>query len=88
MNQSLKHYIKQCEDHPFVLTQNEGYAKAENVLYPHAEPLRQLIKSDSMGQNNWLHPEIRKTKESLRGFTVLREAGVEEASVKRVFEVA
>ena len=77
---------KAMRNHPFVPTQNEGYAKAENVLYPHAEPLRQLIKSDSMGQNNWLHPEIRKTKESLRGFTVLREAGVEEASVKRVLK--
>ncbi len=71
-------------DRSFVPTQNGGYAKAEHVLYPHAESLRQLIKSDWMHPNNWLHPEIRNTKEFRRCFRAICEAGVEIASTGRV----
>ncbi|MCY3549910.1 MAG: hypothetical protein OXH39_05565 [Candidatus Poribacteria bacterium] len=72
------------QDRPFVPTQNGGYAKAEHVLYPHAKPLRQLIKVDWLHPNNWLHPEIRNTEEFRRCFSAMREAGVQMADVSRV----
>ena len=69
----------------FVPTQNGGYAKAENVFYPHAESLRQLIKCSWLHPNSsWLHPDIRDTKEFRRCFEVMREAGVREVSASQM----
>lgn len=69
----------------FVPTQNGGYAKAENVFYPHAEHLRQLIKCSWLYPNSsWLHPDIRDTKEFRRCFEVMREAGVREISASQM----
>ena len=69
-----------------VPTQNGEYEKADNVLYPHSEHLRHLIKDDWMDTNKWLHPEIRQTQELGRSFKVMEEAGVKVANVKRVLK--
>ena len=81
ISESLRRAMR---DRPFVPTQNGEHAKAENVLYPHAESLRQLIKSDWLKTNRWLHPEIRNTEEFRRCFKAMREAGVETATTSRV----
>ena len=61
------------------------YAKSQNVYYPHAEILRQLmIENNWHFENNWLHPEIRDTEEFRQCFKVMREAGVKPIEVSRV----
>ena len=65
-----------------VPTQNEGYAKAKNVFYPHNKHLRTLIDSSCIyAGSSWLHPEIRR---NTRAFDVMDEAGVKEVSVSEV----
>ena len=69
----------------FVPTQNGGYAKAESVFYPHAEPLRELFNISWLHQNShWLHPEIRDTEKFRQCFKVMREAGVKEVGVSQI----
>lgn len=70
---------------PLVPTEGNGYAKAENVFYPHAESLQNLVKCSCIHPNSsWLHPHIRDTEEFRRCFKVMREAGVREISVSQV----
>ena len=70
---------------PLVPTEDNGYAKAENVFYPHAESLQNLVKCSCIYPNSsWLHPHIRDTEEFRRCFKVMREAGVRELSVSQV----
>ena len=69
----------------FVPTEDDGYAKAESVFYPHTERLRGLIESSCLHPgSSWLHPEIRDTEKFRRCFKVMREAGVKEVSVSQV----
>ena len=75
---------KAMRTRPFIPIQDRGYAIAKCVLYPHAKQLQDLIESEWMDQNNWLHPEIRDTKELHRCYKIMKEVGVEVASVKRV----
>ena len=61
------------------------YAKAENVYYPHAEIMRQLIENNWLHSNScWLHPEIRETDEFRQCFKVMQEADVKTVGVSRV----
>lgn len=76
---------KAMRNRSFVPTQNGGHAKAENVFYPHAESLRQLIKCSWLHpDSSWLHPEIRDTEGFRRHFKVMREAGVREVSASQM----
>ena len=69
----------------FVPTQNERYAKANSVFYPHTDSLRQLVECGWLyPDSSWLHPEIRDTEEFRRCFKVMREAGVREVSVSQM----
>lgn len=73
------------KERPFVPTKGGGYAKAENVFYPHAESLQNLVKCSWIHPNsNWLHPDIRDVEEFRRCFNLMREAGVREISVSQV----
>ena len=73
------------KERPLVPTEGNGYAKAENVFYPHAESLQNLVKCSCIHPNSsWLHPHIRDTEEFRRCFKVMREAGVRELSVSQV----
>ncbi len=73
------------KERPLVPTEDNGYAKAENVFYPHAESLQNLVKCSWIHPNSsWLHPHIRDTEEFRRCFKVMREAGVRELSVSQV----
>ena len=70
------------KDRPFVPTQDGGYAKAENVFYPHTEALRKLIESSWLHpDSSWLHPDIRR---NTRCFEVIHDAGVREINVSQV----
>ena len=72
-------------DRPFVPTQAGGYAKAENVRYPHVESLRKLVESSWLNPgSSWLHSDIRDTEEFRRSFKVMREAGVREVGLSRM----
>ena len=73
-------------DRPFVPTQDGGYAKAENVRYPHAESLRKLVESSWIDPgSSWLHSQIRETTERFRRcFKVMREAGIREIGLSRM----
>ena len=65
-----------------VPTQDGGYAKAENVFYPHRESLRNLVECNWIYPNSsWLHPDIGL---SGHAFNVMREAGVREIKVSQV----
>ena len=78
---------KAMQERIFVPTQDNMYAKAADVFYPHRESLRELIKSDWLYPNSsWLHPKIRNTEEFRRGFKVMREAGVKEMEVDQVLD--
>ena len=82
--ESLKMVMK---DRSFIPTQDGGYAKAENVRYPHAESLRKLVKSSWLEPgSSWLHFDIRNTEEFRRCFKVMREAGVTEVRFSRVLD--
>ena len=73
------------KERPLVPTEDNGYAKAENVFYPHAESLQNLVKCSCIHPNSsWLHPHIRDTEEFRRCFKVMREAGVRDLSVSQV----
>lgn len=73
------------KERPLVPTEGNGYAKAENVFYPHAESLQNLVKCSWIHPNSsWLHPDIRDVEEFRRCFKVMREAGVREISVSQV----
>ena len=73
------------KERPLVPTEGNGYAKAENVFYPHAESLQNLVKCSCIYPNSsWLHPHIRDTEEFRRCFKVMRKAGVREISVSHV----
>ena len=73
------------KERPLVPTEGNGYAKAENVFYPHAESLQKLVKCSWIHPNSsWLHPDIRDVEEFRRCFKVMREAGVREISVSQV----
>ena len=70
---------------PLVPTQDRGYVKAEDVLYPHDDLLRELIESSWLRPNSsWLHPDIQDKKESRRCFTVMQEADVEEIDFRKM----
>ena len=76
---------KAMKDRAFVPIQNGGYAKAENVFYPHAEPLRELFKIRWLHPNSsWLHPEIRNIEGFRRRFKVMQEAGVKEVGISQI----
>ncbi|MYH83915.1 DUF3883 domain-containing protein [Candidatus Poribacteria bacterium] len=76
---------KAMQERVFVPTQDGGYAKAENVFYPHRESLRELVESRWLYPNSgWLHPEIGETEEFRRCFKVMREAGVREIGISQV----
>ena len=76
---------KSMQEDPFVPTQNDVYARARTVFYPHRESLPRLVESGWLRLNNsWLHPEIRDTEEFRRCFRVMREAGVREVGVSQV----
>ena len=78
---------KAMQERTFVPTQDNVYAKATDVFYPHRESLRELIKSDWLYPNSsWLHPEIRDTEEFRRCFKVMREAGVKEIDIGQVLD--
>ena len=65
-----------------VPTENGGYAKAENVFYPHRGSLRNLVECSWIHPNSsWLHPDIGR---SGHAFNVMREAGVKEINVSQV----
>ena len=65
-----------------VPTENGGYAKAENVFYPHRGSLRNLVECNWIYPNSsWLHPDIGL---SGHAFNVVREAGVKEINVSQV----
>ena len=73
------------KERPFVPTKGGGYAKAENVFYPHAESLQNLVECSWIHPNsNWLHPDIRDVEQFRRCFNLMREAGVREISVIQV----
>ena len=81
----VKALRKAMRNRSFVPTENGGYAKAESVFYPHAEPLRELFKISWLHPNSsWLHPEIRNTEEYRRCFKVMHEAGVKEVRVSQI----
>ena len=73
------------KERPLVPTEGNGYAKAENVFYPHAESLQNLVKCSCIYPNSsWLHPDTRDVEEFRRCFKVMRKAGVREISVSQV----
>lgn len=73
------------KERPFVPTKGGGYAKAENVFYPHAESLQNLVECSWIHPNSsWLHPDIRDVEQFRRCFNLMREAGVREISVIQV----
>ncbi len=78
--------LKAMREGEFVPTQ-DGYAKSENVFYPHRDSLRTLIESSWLYPNsNWLHSDIGDTEEFRRCFKVMREAGVKEIDVSQVLD--
>ena len=73
------------KERPFVPTKGGGYAKAENVFYPHAESLQNLVECSWIHPNSsWLHPDIRDVEQFRRCFNLMREASVREISVNQV----
>lgn len=65
-----------------VPTEDDGYAKAENVFYPHHGSLRKLVESSWLYPNSsWLHTDIGG---SGRAFDIMKEAGVKEINVSHV----
>lgn len=74
---------KAMQEGAFVPTEKKGnFAKAQNVLYPHDELLRQLFNSNWLFPNSsWLHPKIQDKEESRRRFDVMQEAGVETVKI-------
>lgn len=78
---------KAMQERAFVPTQSGGYAKAENVFYPHRESLRELVESNWLYPNSsWLHPDIGDTEEFRQCFKVICEAGVKEIDVSQVLD--
>ena len=78
---------KAMQEKPFVPIQDNIYAKAENVFYPHRDSLRELIEIGWLYPNSsWLHPEIRNTEEFRRCFKIMREAGVKEIEASQVLD--
>lgn len=78
--------LKAMREGEFVPTQ-DGYAKSENVFYPHRDSLRTLIESSWLYPNsNWLHSDIGDTEEFRRCFKLMREAGVKEIDVSQVLD--
>ena len=68
-----------------VPTQNEEYAKAKNVFYPHNKHLRTLIDSSCIySDSSWLHPEIGDVEGFRRAFRAMCEAGVKEMKFSEV----
>ncbi|MDD9973029.1 MAG: endonuclease NucS [Candidatus Poribacteria bacterium] len=73
---------KAMQERAFVPTQDGGYAKAENVFYPHRESLQELVESSWLYPNgSWLHTDIGR---SGRAFEVMKEARVKEINVSHV----
>ena len=65
-----------------VPTEDDGYAKAENVFYPHHGALRKLVESSWLYPNSsWLHTDIGR---SGRVFDIMKEAGVKEINVSHL----
>lgn len=65
-----------------VPTEDDGYAKAKNVFYPHHGSLRKLVECSWIYPNScWLHPDIGQ---SGRAFDVMKEARVREINVSQV----
>lgn len=75
---------KAMKERAFVPTQSGGYAKAENVFYPHRESLQELVESSWLYPNSsWLHTDIGQ---SGRAFEVMKKAGVKEINVSHVLD--
>ena len=75
---------KAMQERAFVPTQDGGYAKAENVFYPHRESLQELVESSWLYPNSsWLHSDVGL---SGRIFSVMKEAGVKEINVIQVLD--
>ena len=65
-----------------VPTKDDGYAKAENVFYPHHGSLRKLVECSWIYPNSsWLHQDIGRSGHT---FNVMKEAGVKEIDVSQV----
>ena len=63
-------------------TEDDGYARAESVFYPHHGTLRKLVECSWIYPNSsWLHPDIGR---SGRAFRIMQEAGVKEINVSQV----
>ena len=68
-----------------VPTQDGAYTKAESVLYPHDELLREFIESSWLHPNSsWLHPDIQDKEEFRRRFTFMQDSGVNIISFRRM----
>ena len=78
---------KAMQQKPFVPIQDDIYAKAGNVFYPHRDSLRELIEIGWLHPNgSWLHPEIRDTEKFRRSYRVMQEAGVKEIGTSQVLD--
>ena len=76
---------KAMRERLLVPTQDGAYTKAENVLYPHDELLRELFESSWLRPNSsWLHSDIEDKKEFYRRFTVMQQAGVDEIDFRKI----
>ena len=65
-----------------VPTEDDGYARAENVFYPHHGSLRKLVECSWIYPNSsWLHQDIGRSGYT---FNVMKEAGVKEIDVSQV----
>jgi hypothetical protein len=87
--ESLKKTICSGE---FIPTQSGGYARPDQVFYPHAGDLRKLLKQKDLAELTkvegaiWLHPDIRHTEEHRRRFAVVRAAGVREVDARQLVD--
>ncbi|MDE0324990.1 MAG: DUF3883 domain-containing protein [Candidatus Poribacteria bacterium] len=76
---------KAMRERLLVPTQDGAYTKAENVLYPHDELLRELFESSWLSPNSsWLHPDIQDKTEFDRRFRIMQKAGVEEIDFRKI----
>lgn len=81
----VKTLRKAMRERLLVPTQDGAYTKAENVLYPHDELLREFIESSWLHPNSsWLHPDIQDKEEFRRRFTFMQDSGVNIIGFRRM----
>ena len=81
----VKTLRKAMRERLLVPTQDGAYTKAENVLYPHDELLREFIESSWLHPNSsWLHPDIQDREEFRRRFTFMQDSGVNIIGFRRM----